>query len=74
MQDPEREAAERLEEAAVARTFRLAAQYIALSFALQSGELTACKRQGDMYVADIRISRGLPPSFACGTSKYSTIM
>ena len=37
LQDPEREAAEREEEEAVARTFRLAAQYIALSFALQSG-------------------------------------
>ncbi|KAK9901717.1 hypothetical protein WJX75_009968 [Coccomyxa subellipsoidea] len=49
--DPEREAAERDEEEAVARTFRLAAQYIALSFALQSGR--------EVYARSLKVVRPL---------------
>ena len=52
-QDPEREAAERSEEEAVARTFRLAAQYIALSFALQPGR--------DVYARSLKVVRPLLP-------------
>ncbi|CAL8468113.1 g7652 [Coccomyxa elongata] len=51
--DPEREAAERSEEAAVAQTFRLAAQYIALSFALQPGR--------DVYARSLKVVRPLLP-------------
>ena len=59
-QDPEREAAERSEEEAVAATFRLAAQYIALSFALQPGR--------DVYARSLKVVRPLLPGATCAAA------
>jgi hypothetical protein len=53
MQDPQRQAEEKAEEDKVTHTFKLAAQYIALSFALQPAR--------EVYQRSLKVLQSLLP-------------